>query len=131
MCRRSIEPRYGLWTLPAGFLENGETVSEGVKREAFEEARADVDLLDLYALFSLPQISQVYLIFRSRLISPSFSAGEETLELRLFSEEEIPWDAIAFKAIEKGLELYFRDRSKGKFPLHIETIELSLKRKSQ
>lgn len=122
LCRRAIEPRSGLWTIPAGFLENGETVIEGAKREAFEEARAKVEILSPYTLFDLTHINQVYLIFRARLLDHDYMPGEESVEVRLLEEEEIPWDDIAFPSIKKTLRLYFKDRPTGIFPIHMGTI---------
>lgn len=122
LCRRAIEPRSGLWTIPAGFLENGETVIEGAKREALEEARAKLEILGLYTLFDLTHINQVYLIFRARLLDRDYMPGEETVEVRLLAEKEIPWDDIAFPSIKKTLRLYFKDRPTGVFPLHMGTI---------
>ena len=98
MCRRAIEPRYGLWTLPAGFMENGETTEEAAVREAMEEALVDVEIIDLYSVFSIPHVSQVFMMFRGRMRSPAFGPGPESLEVRLFAEDEIPWDAIAGSA---------------------------------
>lgn len=122
LCRRAIEPRVGLWTLPAGFLEMGETMSEGAKREAFEEANAQVEIGDLYSLYSVPHISQVYAFFIGTLAEPSFSPGEESLEVALYREEDIPWDSIAFPAIHKTLQLYFEDRRNGRFRIHAGDI---------
>lgn len=117
LCRRAIEPRYGLWTLPAGFMENGETTAEGAARETLEEAGARVDVLGLYSMISLPDINQVYLVFRARLLHLDFVHGEESLEARLFSEQEIPWEQMAFRTIQHTLERYFADRRAGTFPL--------------
>lgn len=117
LCRRAIEPRYGLWTLPAGFMENGETSQQGAARETLEEAGARVDVGELYALFNLPHIDQIYLLFRSRLLDPDFAPGEESLEVELFTESEIPWDAIAFPVVKETLGLYFRDRRNGDLAL--------------
>ena len=125
LCKRAIEPRYGLWTLPAGFMENGETVQQGAARETLEEARAEVQVGQLYALFNLPHISQVYMLFRAQLMRPSFGPGAESLEVRLLREEEIPWDDIAFPVIGEALKLYYRDRAAGDFRLrsgHIERL---------
>ena len=123
LCRRAIEPKYGLWTLPAGFMENGETTSEGAARETLEEAGARVDRLDLYTMISLPDINQVYLVFRARLLHLDFHPGEESLEARLFQEHEIPWDDLAFRTIQRTLEHYFADRRSGEgFPLHVGAI---------
>ena len=122
LCRRAIEPRYGLWTLPAGFMENGETTQQGAARETREEANARVEVGALYSLFNLPHINQVYLVFRSRLLDLDFGPGSESLEVRLFSEAEIPWSEIAFPVIQETLGLYFRDRSQGRFALHTGDI---------
>lgn len=109
LCRRAIEPKYGLWTLPAGFMENGETTAEGAARETLEEAGARVDVLNLYSMISLPDINQVYLVFRAKLLHLDFVAGEESLDAGLFSEAEIPWHQLAFPTIERTLKLYFDD----------------------
>ena len=123
LCKRAIEPRRGLWTLPAGFLENGETLQAGAMRETLEEAGARVALEPLYAIISLPQISQVYMMFRARLADLDFAAGTESLEVRLFDEAEIPWEAIAFRTIGRTLRRYFLDRRLGRFDLHLSSIE--------
>jgi ADP-ribose pyrophosphatase YjhB (NUDIX family) len=123
LCRRAIEPRYGLWTLPAGFMENGETSQQGAARETLEEACARVEVQALYTLFNLPHIDQIYLLFRSRLLDLDFAAGEESLEVQLFEETEIPWEEIAFPVIRESLKLYFEDRRQGAFPLRGGTIE--------
>ena len=122
LCRRSIEPRFGKWTLPAGDLENGETVTEGAKRETLEEACATVEILAPYALFDLTFVNQIYLIFRSRLLNTDYGPGQESTEVRLFSEEEIPWDDLAFAVIRETLERYFMDRPTGIFPVHTGEI---------
>lgn len=113
LCRRAIEPRYGLWTLPAGFMEMGETCQQGAARETLEEAQARVDVGELYSLFNLPHIDQVYLLFRSRLLDLDFGPGQESIEVGLFAESEVPWQEIAFPVVKETLELYFDDRSKG------------------
>ena len=123
LCKRAIEPQYGLWTLPAGFMENNETTQQGALRETMEEAGARVEIEHLFTLYNLPYISQVYLMFRARLLDLDFAAGPESLEVRLFSEDEIPWDQIAFRTIEQTLRLYFSDRRKGAFGFHIGDIE--------
>ncbi|MCG7971068.1 MAG: NUDIX hydrolase [Candidatus Thiodiazotropha taylori] len=122
LCRRAIEPRYGLWTLPAGFMENGETSQQGAARETLEEATARVDVEGLYGLYNLPHINQVYLIFRSRLLDLEFAAGTESLEVALFKESEIPWQEMAFPVIRESLKIFFEDRQKGTFPLRGGTI---------
>jgi ADP-ribose pyrophosphatase YjhB (NUDIX family) len=119
LCRRAIEPRYGWWTIPAGYLENGESLSEGSKRETMEEAGARVEILSLYTVFNLTHINQVYLIFRTRLLDLDFVPGKESLEVRLFEEKDIPWDSLAFTPIKETLRLYFQDRPSGVFPLHM------------
>lgn len=116
LCRRAIEPRHGLWTLPAGFMENNETTAAAALRETDEEAGAHIELLDLYTLISVPHISQIHGIYRARLLDTTFAPGEETLEARLFSEDEIPWDQIAFRTIALTLRHYFADRTTGAYP---------------
>jgi ADP-ribose pyrophosphatase YjhB (NUDIX family) len=123
LCRRAIEPRHGLWTTPAGYLEKGETVAEGARREAREEAMADVEIIAPYVLLNLTFVSQVYLMFRGRLVDGSFGAGEESLEARLFEEADIPWEEIAFTSIKRTLRLFFKDRRAGSFPFHM--VDLS------
>lgn len=115
LCRRAIEPRYGLWTLPAGFMEKGETTLEAALRETLEEARAKVEIDGLCTLFNLPHIDQVYVLYRGRLLDLDYAPGEETLETRLFDEAEIPWQQIAFRVIQETLKLYFADRQSGRY----------------
>ena len=122
LCRRAIEPRYGLWTLPAGFMENDETTIEAAKRETLEEAQARVRISGLYALFNLPHINQVYVMFRGQLLDPDYRPGEESLEVALFEEADIPWEEMAFPVIRVTLELYFRDRREGRYDTHIGDI---------
>ena len=122
LCRRSIEPRYGKWTIPAGFFEQGETVEAGAKRELYEEARASVEFLEPYALYNLPFISQVYLIFRGPLKDKNFRAGDESLEVLLFKEDEIPWDDLAFTVVREVLRRYYKDFLKGVFPFYVDDI---------
>jgi len=122
LCRRAIEPKYGFWTLPAGFMENGETTLEGSARETLEEAGARIEVSGLYTLFNLPHINQVYLMFRARLLDLDFQPGIESLDARLFAESEIPWDEIAFRAVRATLELYFEDRRSGRFGFHFGDI---------
>lgn len=123
LCKRAIEPRYGYWTLPAGFMENGETVAHGGGRETLEEANARVSDLQLYAVFSLPHISQVYTFFLAQLDDLDFSSGEESLAVELFDEADIPWTELAFPVITKSLQYYFADRQTGTFPVRYEDIE--------
>ena len=115
ICRRAIEPRHGKWTLPAGFMENEETAAEGAAREALEEANARIDVEQLYTFFSVPHISQVYVMFRARLLDLDFSPGPESLEVKLVSEEEVPWDELAFTSVRRTLTHFFADRRSGTF----------------
>ncbi|HAZ98652.1 MAG TPA: NUDIX hydrolase, partial [Halomonas sp.] len=121
LCKRAISPRKGYWTLPAGYMENAETTQQAATRETWEEAFAEVTLGDLYTLIDLPHINQVYMIFRADLVG-GFGAGPESLEVALFEEHEIPWDALAFPTIERTLRHYFADRENAVFPLHISKI---------
>lgn len=123
LCKRAIEPRYGLWTVPAGYLENNETTGDGAARETLEEAGARVEILEPYALYNIPHISQVYLLFRARLKDADFAPGYESLEVKLFDEIEIPWNEIAFATVRNALTRYFNDRRTGRFALHVGTIE--------
>ena len=118
LCKRAIEPRYGLWTLPAGFMENGETTHQGAVRETLEEANARVSIAGLFTLFNLPHIDQVYLMFRGRLLDLDFGPGDESLEVTLFPESQVPWDQIAFPVVQQTLQLYFKDRKAGAFRVH-------------
>jgi ADP-ribose pyrophosphatase YjhB (NUDIX family) len=123
LCRRAIDPRYGLWTVPAGFMENGETTLQGAARETLEEANARVEVGALYAVYNIPHINQVYMLFRARLLDTDFSAGAETLETRLFDEADIPWDELAFATVRNTLTHYFNDRKQGEYKFHMGTIE--------
>ncbi len=122
LCRRAISPRAGFWTLPAGFLENNETIVAGAARETFEEANAVVANLDLYTVFSLPHISQIYLFYRAELTTPKYSAGFESAEVALFEKDEIPWDDLAFPVVRQTLEHYFNDRNNGVYPVRTADI---------
>ncbi|MDZ7621528.1 MAG: NUDIX hydrolase [Candidatus Competibacteraceae bacterium] len=122
LCRRAIEPRYGLWTLPAGFMENDESAVAAAARETLEEANAVVEHLTLYGLYSLLHVSQVYLMFRGQLKDGAASAGAESLEVELFAEHEIPWEELAFTVVHETLRQYFADRRAGAFALHVGDI---------
>lgn len=122
LCRRAIEPRHGLWTLPAGFMENGETTQEGAARETMEEANARVEVGELYALYNLPYIDQVQLLFRAKLLDLEFSPGMESLEVKLFDEHEIPWDELAFRPVRYTLKDYFADRRTNHYQFRISTL---------
>lgn len=123
LCRRAIEPRYGYWTLPAGFMENDETTGEAALRETQEEAGARVELHDLFSLLNVPHVHQVHMFYRATLLDLDYQAGTESLEVQLFSEAEIPWDDIAFPTVNHTLRLFFSDaarinREGGTFGLH-------------
>ena len=122
LCRRSIEPRYGLWTLPAGFMENGESTSQAAIRETLEEACARVEVKQLFSLVNVPHINQVHLFYRARLLDTDFAAGLETLETQLFSEGCVPWQSLAFQSVTLCLQAYFADRRRGRFGLHENSI---------
>ena len=118
LCRRAIEPRYGFWTVPAGFMENGETLAEGAARETREEALAEVEIRELCAIMDVLRARQVHMFFRARLVGDTFGAGHESLETQLFLEEEIQWDEIAFPSVRFALETWFEDRRLKKPRLH-------------
>ena len=122
LCRRAIEPRSGLWTLPAGFMENGETTVQGAARETWEEARARVSGQELYRLFDLPGINQVYMFYRARLVDGKYGVGPESSEVALFEEEQIPWDEIAFPAVYHTLREFFHDRRIASWPVRVSAI---------
>jgi len=122
LCKRAIEPRYGLWTLPAGFMELGESTAQAALRETLEEAKAEVELGELFSLLSVPHVNQVHLFYRARLIERRFAAGEETLEAGLFRVSEIPWEEIAFRTVATTLRYFFADRESGSFRLHAGDI---------
>ena len=122
LCKRAIEPRFGLWTVPAGFMENHESVVECAIRESLEEAGAapagGEAGMQLHGLYNLKHVNQVYMIYRGGLYNGDASGGEETLEVKLFAEEEVPWDQVAFLVIREALERYFEDRERGEMKLH-------------
>ncbi len=122
LCRRAIEPRHGLWTLPAGFMENGETTLEGAARETLEEANARIEIGELYALYNLPHIDQVQLLFRARLLDLDFSPGIESLEVKLFEERDIPWNELAFRPVRLALQDYFADRAGRCFQFRVVSL---------
>ncbi|MEW4983403.1 MAG: NUDIX hydrolase [Cycloclasticus sp.] len=128
LCKRAINPQKGFWTLPAGFMELGETTEQAAIRETLEEAEAIVQAEALYAVFNLPHINQVYMMYRSVLLKPEFSSGIESLDVRLFAEHEIPWQDLAFEAIRMSLEYYFQDREAGAFKFRSADIHKRLPR---
>lgn len=121
LCKRAIEPRLGKWTLPAGFMENGESSLDGAIRETIEEAGANVKVSNgsLYTLFNLPNINQVYMFFRADMQDLDFAAGAESLEVALFKEQDIPWDELAFPVVKSTLEYYFQDLATQRFPVRM------------
>lgn len=122
LCRRNIEPRKGLWTLPAGFLELGESTADGARRETDEEAGARIELEDLYTVLNVVRAGQVHFFYRARLLDTRFEPGPETIEAQLFAEHEIPWDQIAFRTVRQTLEHFFADRRSGRFGFHAGDI---------
>jgi ADP-ribose pyrophosphatase YjhB (NUDIX family) len=122
LCKRAIEPRYGKWTLPAGFMENGESTADAALRETLEEAKARVELGALFSVMSVPHVNQVHMFYRARLLNLDFGPGEESLEVELFDEADIPWPELAFRTISTTLRRYFDDRKSGRFALHTESI---------
>ena len=123
LCKRNIEPRWGKWTLPAGFMELGETTAEGAARETIEEAGAQFEMQALFALMNVAKVGQVHLFYRAKLLSPDFDPGSETIEAKLFTEAEIPWDEIAFKTVRETLKLYFENRRNGRFDFHVMDLD--------
>jgi ADP-ribose pyrophosphatase YjhB (NUDIX family) len=122
LCRRAIEPRYGLWTLPAGFLELGETTAEGALRETIEEAGARIELGALFSVLNVVRVGQVHLFYLATMTSAALDPGSETLEARLFREDEVPWDLIAFRTVRETLQFFFADRRRAHFGLHCADI---------
>ena len=122
LCRRAIEPRYGYWTLPAGFMENDETAGQAALRETLEESGAAVELGAPFTMISVPRVNQVHLYYLARLRELGFKPGEETLEVALFEEARIPWDDIAFRTVGVTLKHWFADRAKGGFGFHAEDL---------
>lgn len=127
LCRRAIEPRYGFWTLPAGFMENDETTTDAATRETMEEAGAQIDLHELFSVLNVARVHQVHLFYRATLLNLDFAAGPESLEVRMFTEAQIPWHEIAFPTVTNTLKFFFADlarirRDGGAFGLHTEDI---------
>src|SRR5690606_8712568 len=122
LCRRAIEPRHGFWTLPAGFMENDETLAQAAMRETREEANARVTLHDMYSVLSVPRASQVHVFYRAQLLDLDFGPGVEGLEVGLFKAAEVPWDELPFRTVPTTLRHYYADRRNGGFTLHAEDI---------
>lgn len=122
LCTRAIEPRMGKWTLPAGFMENGETVQEAARRETMEEAMARVNNLELFGMFNIAHVNQVYVMFRADMPAREFGPGTESLSCELLTEDQVPWSELAFQVIERTLRLFFEDRRQNRFRTHIADI---------
>jgi ADP-ribose pyrophosphatase YjhB (NUDIX family) len=122
LCRRNIEPRHGFWTLPAGFMELGETTEQGAIRETEEEAGARIDLQGLFTVLNVVRVGQVHLFYRAQLRDTDFAPGPESIEAQLFREDEIPWDTLAFRTVRETLLRYFEDRKTGQFGIHCADI---------
>ena len=122
LCRRAIEPAYGRWTLPAGFLELGEGTAEGAAREAAEEACIEVDIGPLFSMIDVPHIGQVHMLYLADLREPRWAAGEESLEVALFAEENIPWQELSFRSVREALQHYFDDRRRRAVGLHMDGL---------
>ena len=118
LCKRNIEPRLGKWTLPAGFMELNETLSEGAARETREEAGAQFEMQGLFSVLSVVRTGQVHVFYLARLLNDQFDPGHETMEARLFDEADIPWQELAFTTVKETLKAYFADRQKGHFAVH-------------
>lgn len=118
LCKRNIEPRKGYWTLPAGFMELGETTAQGAERETDEEAGADIEMGALYTLISVPRVGQVHMFYRARLRAEQCYPGPETMEVQLFAEQDIPWEDLAFRTVRETLQHYYADRARGSFGMH-------------
>ncbi len=124
-CLRANEPRRGFWTVPGGFLENGETLEQGAARECHEEALAHVTIGSLLAIVDLPQVNQVQVFFRARLDKPVFGAGPESLEVKLIEPKDIPWNELAFRSTRFALERYLEDRAAGREQYHQARVDSS------
>jgi ADP-ribose pyrophosphatase YjhB (NUDIX family) len=122
LCKRNIEPRFGKWTLPAGFMELNETTAEGAARETDEEAGAQFEMQELFTLLNVARVGQVHMYYRARLLSDQFNPGSETIEAKLFTQAEIPWNEIAFRTVKETLEHYFADRKAGQYGFHVVDI---------
>ena len=122
LCRRNIEPRHGMWTLPAGFMELGESTADGALRETIEEAGANVEMQELFSVLNVVRVGQVHFFYRARMLDTSLNPGPESIEARLFREDEIPWDLLAFRTVRQTLELFFEDRRRGQFSVHAQDI---------
>jgi len=131
LCKRAIEPRYGYWTLPAGFMENNETTAEAALRETVEEAGANIELGPLFSLLNVARVHQVHMFYLATLRNLDFAPGEESLDVRMFTEQEIPWDDLAFPTIRTTLELFFADRARmrsgGSYGFHTQDVTSAMR----
>ena len=134
LCRRAIEPRYGFWTLPAGFLENDETTAQGAERETLEEAGASITLLTPFAMIDVPHVNQVHFYYRAQMLHEALDPGEESLEARLFKAKDIPWEQIAFRTVYKALEWFLQDQAQdplfSRSVFHYDAIALGSRQRS-
>ncbi|MEY3154327.1 MAG: hypothetical protein RL109_745 [Pseudomonadota bacterium] len=134
LCRRAIEPRYGFWTLPAGFLENDETTEQGAERETREEAGAKITALKPFAMIDVPHVNQVHVFYRAEMLSPDLDPGEESLEAKLYSAQDIPWDHIAFRTVYKALKWFLEDQQTDpmfeRSTFHYDAIALGSRQRS-
>ena len=126
LCRRAIEPRHGYWTLPAGFMENGESVGQGAMRETIEEAGANIILGPIFTMIDVIHVHQVHVFYRAELINTTFDPGIESLEVQLFKQAEIPWSDLAFRTVSMTLKHYFEDRARGVYSLHTDVIPAAM-----
>ena len=118
LCKRNIEPRWGKWTLPAGFMELDETTAQGAARETDEEAGADIRMGRLFSIVNVPRVGQVHLFYTAEVLSEALNPGPETIEARFFREEDIPWDELAFRTVSITLQRYLEDRASGTVQVH-------------
>lgn len=123
LCKRAIDPRKGFWTIPAGFMENKETLAQGALRETMEEAEANVELKGLQSVIDVPFASQVHVMYYGSLVDDAFGCGPESLECQLVAETDIPWDDIAFPTVTYALKSFFADRAKGIYDVHTAVIQ--------
>ena len=127
LCKRAIEPRMGYWTVPAGFMENGETMQHAAARECYEEALARVEVGSLLAVVNVTHAAQVHVMFRARLLAPEFAPGAESLEVGLYTEAEIPWADLAFPSGDFTLRKFFEDRAAGRETHHFTELTRRLR----
>jgi ADP-ribose pyrophosphatase YjhB (NUDIX family) len=125
LCRRAIEPRHGFWTLPAGFMECGETTGAGAVRETIEEAGAEIELGRMFSVIDVPHVDQVHVFYQARMLHPGLAPGPESLEARIFNESEVPWAQLAFRTVAQTLQWFFEDRRLGRVMTHTGEVRWS------